>query len=68
MTAITPTIVLPQAKLREGALSHPSAEYWIKDLLSMALPTRTRSSFPHSQSLHLIHQRANRMKTTITEN
>ena len=42
----------------------------------MALPIRTRPSFPHSQSLPsvsfhkpliLIHQRADRMKTTITK-
>ena len=61
---------------REGTQSHPSTENYIKDLLSMALPIRTRSSFPHSQclpsgSFHkpliLIHQRADRMKTTITE-
>ena len=25
---------------------HPSAENWIKDLLSMALPARARPSFP----------------------
>ena len=30
---------------------HPSTEKWIKDLLSMAPPVRTRPSFPHSQSL-----------------
>ena len=45
--------------------------------LSMAPPIRTRLSFPHSQSfpsgsfhkaLILIHQRADKMKTTITEN
>ena len=29
----------------------PSTENWIKDLLSMAPPFRTRTSFPHSQSL-----------------
>ena len=49
----------------------PSAENWIKDLLSIALPTRARPSFPHSQSLPsgsfhkpliLIHQRVYRMK------
>ena len=43
----------------------------------MALPTRGRPSFPHSQSLPsgsfqkppvLIHQRVDRMKTTVTEN
>ena len=45
--------------------------------LSMVLPIRTRSRFPHSQSLPslsfhkcliLIHQRADRMETTVTEN
>ena len=55
----------------------PSTENWIKDLLSMALPIRTRPSFPLSQSLPsesfhkpliLLHQRADRMKTTTTEN
>ena len=61
----------------EGTQPHPSAENWIKDLLGMALPTRARPSFPHSQSLPsgrvhkpliLIHQRADRKKTTITGN
>ena len=64
-----------QIKGREH--SHPSTENWIKDLLSMAPPIRTRPSFPLSQSLPpgsfhkpliLLHQRADRMKTTITEN
>ena len=56
---------------REG--THPclSAENWIKDLLSMALPSRARPRFTHSQYLPsgsfckpliLIHQRADRMK------
>ena len=36
---------------REGLQPHPSAENWIKDFLNMDLPTRTRPSFPHSQSL-----------------
>ena len=52
----------------------PSTENWIKDLLSMAPPIRTRPtshSLP-SGSFHkpLIrhHQRADRMKTIITEN
>ena len=62
---------------REGTQPHPSAENWVKDLLSTTLPTRARPSFPHSQSLssgsfHMplifIHQRADRMKTSITEN
>ena len=48
-----------------------------KDLLSMALPIRTRPSFPLSQclpsgSFHkpliLLHQRADKMETTIPEN
>ena len=35
----------------EGAQAYPSADDWIKDLLSMALPTRARPSFPHRQPL-----------------
>ena len=53
---------LPQAKKtnKKGTQPHSSADNWIKDLLSMALPTRARPSFPHSQSLpsgslHKIH-------------
>ena len=80
---ITSTIVWSQIKqsssLRswEGTQPHPSTENWTEDVLNMALPIRTRSSFPHSQSLPsgsfhkpliLIPQRADRMKTTITEN
>ena len=62
---------------REGTQPPTSTENSIKDLLRMAPPIRTRSSFPHSQSLPsgsfykpliLIHQRADRMKTTITVN
>ena len=62
---------------REGTQPCPSTENWIKDLLSMAPPIRTRPSFPLSHSLPsgsfhkpliLIHQRADRMKTTITKN
>ena len=54
-----------------------STENWIKDLLSMALPIRTRPSFPLSQSLSsesfhkplvLLLLRADRLKTIITEN
>ena len=75
------TITLPWVDLRpnyrEGTQPHPSAENWIKESLSMASPNRTRPSFPHSQCLSsgsflkpliLIHQRADRMKTTISEN
>ena len=36
---------------REGTQPHPLAENWIKGLLSKALPTRARPSFPYSQSL-----------------
>ena len=34
-----------------GAQPHPSADNWIKVVLSMALTTRARPSFPHRQSL-----------------
>ena len=62
---------------REGTQPHPLTQNWIKDLLSMALPIRTRPNFPVSQilpsgSFHkpliLLHHRADRLKTTITEN
>ena len=67
----------PRSNNTEGTQHHPSTENWIKDLLSMALPIRTRPSFPLSQSLPsgsfhkpliLTHQREDRLKTTITEN
>ena len=70
-------VLLPRVNSREGTQLHPSTENRIKDLLSMALPIRTRPSFPLSQSLPsgsfhkpliLFHQRADRLKTTITEN
>ena len=57
---------------RKGRQPHPSTENWIKDLLSMALPISTRSSFPLSQvipsgSFHkpliLLHQRASEAKS-----
>ena len=47
---ITSTIVWPQVNSREGTQLHPSRENWIKDLL-MVPCTRTRPSFPLSQSL-----------------
>ena len=74
---ITSTIVWPLVKSRERTQLHPSTENWIKDLLSTAPPFRTRPSFPLSKSppsgsfhkpLILLHQRADRLKTTITEN
>ena len=38
----------PQAKQLKGRDQlHPSRDNWIKALLSKALPTRTRHSFPH---------------------
>ena len=43
---ITSTIVCPQVNNREGTQLYPSTEYWIKDLLSMTPPIRTRPSFP----------------------
>ena len=58
-----------------GREHSPSHQQKIKDLLSMAIKARPR--FPHSLSLPsecfhkpliLIHQRAERKKTTITEN
>ena len=73
----TSTIVWPQVNNREGTQPHPSTENWIKDLLSMAPVMKTRTIFPLSQSLlsgsfHklliLLHQRADRLKTIITEN
>ena len=37
------------ANYREGTQPHPSAENWIKDLLSMTLPTRVEQAcFTHS--------------------
>ena len=74
---ITSTIVWTQVKEQEGTQPQLSIENWIKDLLSMAPPIGTRSSFPLSQSLPsgnyhkpliLLHHRAARLKTTITEN
>ena len=50
---ITSTIVWPQVNNREGTQLHPSTENWIKDLLSMTPPIRTR---PISPSVSLSHQ------------
>ena len=68
---ITSTIVWPQVNCREGTQLHPSTENWLKDLLSMAQSKQD----PASPSVNLSHQeastslqRADRMKTTITEN
>ena len=73
---INATIVWPQVNSSEGTQLHPATENWIKDLLSMARPIRTRPSSPLSQSLPsgsfhkpliLLYQRADRLKTTVTE-
>ena len=77
IASIIVIIICLQINNRGGIEPRPSTENWIKDLLSMALPIRTRPNFPLSQSppsgsfqkpFILIHQRADRMKTTITEN
>ena len=45
---INSTKVWPQVNSREGTQLHESTANWIKDLLSMAPPIRTRPSFPLS--------------------
>ena len=56
-------------------MPHPWTKNWIKDLLNMAPPIRARPRFPLSQSLSwgsfhkpliLLHQRADRLKTSST--
>ena len=47
---ITCTIVWPQVKQQGGTQPHPSTENWIKDLLSMVPPIRTRLFPPQSIS------------------
>ena len=42
---------LARGQPTEGTQPCPSLENWIKDLLSMAPPIRTKLSFSHSQSL-----------------
>ena len=74
---ITSTIVWSQVGQQGGHMPHPLTETWTRELLSVALPIRTRPSFLLSQSLPsgsfhkpliLLQQRADRMKTTVTEN
>ena len=76
---ITSAIIWSQVNSRGARETQPhaSTETWIKDFLSMAPPIRTRPRFPLSQSLlsgsfHkpliLLHRRADRLKTTTTEN
>ena len=56
---------------REGTQSYPSSENWIKDLLSPSEEDLLSQSLP-SGSFHkpliLLHQMADRLKTTITGN
>ena len=52
---ITSTIVWSQVKSMKGTKLHPYTENWIKDLLSMVPPIRTRSVSP---SVGLSHQEA----------
>ena len=75
--ALPPPQFVLRSNNREGTQPRPSTENWGKDLLSMALPIRTRPSFPLSQSLPsgsfhkpliFLHQRADGLKTTITKN
>ena len=78
-SAISPTIICPEGYKEggRGTQLQLSAETWVKDLLSVAPLTRARPRLPQSQSLPsgslywpliFIHQRADRMKNTITEN
>ena len=53
---ITSSIVWSQVNNREGSQPHPSTKNWIKDLLSMAPPIRTRPNF--LLSISLSHQEA----------
>ena len=45
------SIVWHQVNNREGTQPHPSTGNWIKDLLNIALPIRTRPNLSLSQSL-----------------
>ena len=45
-------IGLGQNTTREGTQSHPSADNWIKAVLSKALPTRARPVFPTTSPSH----------------
>ena len=65
-----------QKTTKEGVPPHPSADNWIKALLSKALPTRARPSFSHHQSLssesshkalNLLHHRAEARRTTVSQ-
>ena len=75
LSSIPPPYFGTRSNNREGTQPHPSTENWIKALQSMALTARTRPSFSLSQKaslpsesflkpLILLHQRADRLKTT----
>ena len=51
---ITSTIVWPQAKQQGGNTAQPSTVNWIKDLLSMVSPIRTRPRFSLSQAVYTV--------------
>ena len=72
---ITSTLVLSQVKQQGGKQPCPSTENWIKPLLGMVPPIRTRPSFPtvslsqQEASLSLLSlsvKGACRMKTSVT--
>ena len=67
---------LDSEKQQGGNTAPPIKENWMKDLLNMVLPIRTRPSFPPQDSVShqevsislILHQKADRMKATVTEN
>ena len=71
---IASNIVWPQVNNREGTQPHPSTENYVRDFLSMAPPIKQDPVFPllslsHQEaSIILLHQRADRLKTTIAKN
>ena len=66
--SISPTTVWPN--YREGTQPYSLAENWIKGLLNMASFSLSQSlpSGSFHKPLILLHQRADRLKTIITEN
>ena len=73
---ITFTIIWPQVNNREGTQLHSSIENWIR-FTEHGPVHQNKTQFPLSQSLPsgsfhkplvLLHQRADRLKTTVTEN
>ena len=77
LSSLPPPLFGLRSNNREGTQPRASAESWIKDLLNMAPPIRTRPIFLQCQSLlswsfhkslPFIHHSADRMKTTNTGN